>query len=318
VVFGSICSYFFWGEVMANYFVSFQQIASLLLMILLGIVGRKKGLIKPEGHKSLVNILIYFTLPALVLTSTNMPQTTGTFKTGIIAVFLGFFVRLGSLFVGEAVGRLAHWQHNQRAVFTFQMIFGNAGFIGLPVCLALYGEQGAFFGALFNLSHEFLVWTLGVWLLSQESLDDWRVLASPPGLAAVVGLILFGLNFQMPAPAAAFLKQLGAATTPVAMLLVGSQLRFRGASKRQWGLLLLLSVLRLLVVPMGLFYLLSQFALPKILVQVATVITAMPASSMITVIATQVDGDVELASASTLVTTILAVFTLPLVISIIA
>lgn len=303
---------------MASYFVSFQQIASLLLMIFLGAMGRKKGLIKPEGQKTLVNILIYFTLPALVLTSTNMPQTTGALKTGILAVFLGIFVRLGSLFLGQAVGGIFPWSKHERAVFTFQMIFGNAGFIGLPVCLALYGERGAFFGALFNLSHEFLVWTLGVWLLSQEGLDNWRKLASPPGLAAVLGLIFFAFNFQIPTFLAAPLRQLGAATTPLAMLVVGSQLRFVGASRRQWGLLFTLSLLRLLVVPIGLFYLLSQFALPRLLVQVATVITAMPASSMITVIATQVDGDVELASASTLLTTALSALTLPLIISILA
>jgi len=303
---------------MTSYLVSFQQIASLLILIFLGVLGKKKGLITEGGQKTLVNILIYFTLPALVLTSTNMPPSTGALRTGIIAVFLGLFLRLGSFFLGQALGKLIHWSHGERAVFTFQMTFGNAGFMGLPVCFALWGEHGAFLGALFNLSHEFLLWTVGLWLLSRDGLGDWRKLLSPPGLAAIVGLFFFGFHWQLPSFLSTILGQLGAATIPLAMLVVGSQLRFTGANKRQWVLLLTLSFLRLIVVPVGVFCLLSQFALPQLLVQVATVITAMPGSSMITVIAAQVDGDVELASASTLLTTMLSAITLPLIIALIA
>lgn len=303
---------------MGSYLVSFQQIASLLFLIFLGVVGKKKGLITAEGRKTLVSILIYFTLPALVLTSTTSPKAGHSFQTALLAVVLGLIIRLVSLLLGHAISRFLGYRKDERAIFTFQMTFGNAGFMGLPVCYALWGEAGAFLGALFNLSHEFLMWTLGVWLISREGLEDWRKLLSPPGLAAVVGLIFFGLNWQLPTFASSILGMLGAASTPLAMLVVGSQLRFAGVSKREWGLLLSLAFLRLLLVPAGVFYLLDLLALPKLLVQVATVITAMPASSMITVIAAQVDGNVELASATTLLTTTLSAVTLPLIVALVS
>jgi hypothetical protein len=303
---------------MTNYLVSFQRIAALLLIIFLGTLGRKTGLITERGQKDLVNILLYFNLPAMILTSTNLPQTAGALPAGILAVTLGLLIRLLSLLLGQAVGKLSRWSESERAVFTFQMIFGNAGFIGLPVCLALYGKQGAFLGAMFNLSHDMLLWTLGVWLLARDSVNDWRNLVSPPVLAAVLGFIFLGCGVQLPPVLSSVLEQLGAATTPLAMLVVGAQLQFAGANKSQWTLLGWLCFLRLLVVPLGVFYLLNLFALPKLLVQVATVITAMPASSMITIIAAQVDGDRKLASASTLVATSLAAVTLPLIIAVIA
>lgn len=46
--------------------------------------------------------------------------------------------------MGQAIGKVARWEAKEQAIFTFQMTFGNAGFIGLPICYALYGEQGSF------------------------------------------------------------------------------------------------------------------------------------------------------------------------------
>ncbi|HOB21223.1 MAG TPA: AEC family transporter [Bacillota bacterium] len=300
-----------------TYLVSFKQIATLLTMILLGVVGRRKGLIGEACSKSMVNLLIYFTLPALILHSTNLP-TSHALSTGVLAAVLGLVIRFFSLLVGQAIGKVARWEAKEQAIFTFQMTFGNAGFIGLPICYALYGEQGSFLGALFNLSHEFLFWTLGIWLVSKKSNGDWRNFLNPPGIASVLGLILFGAGIRLPEFFSSLFGQLGAATTPLAMLLVGSQLRFAAASRRQWLFLVTLCLFRLLIVPVGVFYLLSQFALPKILIQVATIITAMPASTMLTVIAAQVGSDAELASATTLVTTVCAAFTIPLIIALVS
>ena len=66
------------------------------------------------------------------------------------------------------VFRLVAWvlrlEGSRSHVFQAALIFGNAGFIGIPIIMALWPHEGAIYVALMSIVDQTLLWTYGVWL----------------------------------------------------------------------------------------------------------------------------------------------------------
>ncbi|MFK9094303.1 AEC family transporter [Bacillus salipaludis] len=44
----------------------------------------------------------------------------------------------------------------------------NTGFIGIPLCAALIGPEGALFAAIFDAGVDITIWTVGVLIIQQN------------------------------------------------------------------------------------------------------------------------------------------------------
>lgn len=49
-------------------------------------------------------------------------------------------------------------------VFMFCFIFGNTGFVGMPLLSALFPDTGLLYMALFSIVDQAVFWTFGIWL----------------------------------------------------------------------------------------------------------------------------------------------------------
>ena len=62
------------------------------------------------------------------------------------------------------VAELLRLKGSRSHVFQASLIFGNAGFIGIPLIMALWPQNGAIYVALMSIIDQTLLWTYGVWL----------------------------------------------------------------------------------------------------------------------------------------------------------
>jgi predicted permease len=107
----------------------------------------------------------------------------------------------------------------------------NAGYLILPVGLALYPDQFdqfALYCFLFILGFNPLLWSVGK-LLTTEGNDTrpgWRGLATPPLMACLgsVGVVLTGLDRLIPAPVFSAVELVGAGAVPAATIVLGAML----------------------------------------------------------------------------------------------
>jgi len=67
------------------------------------------------------------------------------------------------------LGRLLFSDPKERAIFSIAGFVGNTGNIGIPLGIALFGEQSVIYTTLINIANVFVVYIIGVYIYSRGS-----------------------------------------------------------------------------------------------------------------------------------------------------
>ncbi len=200
--------------------------------------------------------------------------------------------------------------------------FTNCGFLSLPLAAVLFPDAPAVVGitSLFNLAHTFLILTLGVALFSgdRRHVKVRGILLKPVTVAIVLGFACSYLNIRELFPKAVeYSDMLASLCTPLSMIVLGVELSKFPLSKVFSPRVIALPVcLKLIVAP--LIAILLCFAVGKVLplseeLAISMFLSAGASSASMTVaFARTYDRDAERSAIFALSSTVLCVFTLPL------
>jgi hypothetical protein len=204
----------------------------------------------------------------------------------------------------------------EKGVFQFMLIFPNVGFMGIPVSEAILGPGSLFYVILFNLPFNFLVFTMGVYLLARgrPGKMDLRLLVTPGLVASLIGLALFLAGYTLPAPAGITLDWIGKATTPLAMLVVGALLATLPVSRLAGDRrIMVITAFRLVIFPVLAFALLVPFIHDRLLLGTIVLLIAMPVAANTVLLSEEYKVDATLASQGVFLSTLLCLATIPLI-----
>ena len=213
-------------------------------------------------------------------------------------------------------------------MFQAAFIFGNVGFIGLPLLIALFPERGALFYSLMALLDQFLMWTYGVWLTRSERTRRERPTASlaqqlrgllSPGLVSViVSLLVILIGIPIPEDINTPLHTVGSISTPLSLMYIGGLFALRDwkTTLKQPEVYVGI-VVKMLIIPIALFALLT-FVPPMLglgamnadMVHAVTVVCAMPTMAALVMFAERERNMPEYAVGLVLVTTAASLLTL--------
>ena len=108
-----------------------QQVAELFILIGLGALGAKTGLLRPEGKQTLSNLLVNLVVPAMIINSYRMEFSAeilhnlmAAFALSTLSILLGLIITL--LFTARS-------RDSRTPIFRFACVFSNAGYMGLPL-----------------------------------------------------------------------------------------------------------------------------------------------------------------------------------------
>ena len=293
-----------------------QQVAELFILMGLGALGAKTGLLRPEGKQTLSNLLVNLVVPAMIINSYRMDfspeilrNLLAAFALSTLSSLLGLVITL--LFTARS-------KDSRTPIFRFACIFSNAGYMGLPLISALFGSEGLLYASAYFTIFNLLLWTLGYSIVSGSS-DPKAVvksLAHTPAIYAVlIGLAIYLLQIPIPALLAQPISLLGAMNTPLSMLITGmliaaGDLKSIVCSRPIWKL----AAVRMLVIPalcLGAFALLGLFRF-GMAAQVVLLLECCPAAAITSVFAVQFGHDEQFAAGCVVLTTLLSILTLPL------
>ena len=176
-----------------------QQVAELFILMGLGALGAKTGLLRPEGKQTLSNLLVNLVVPAMIINSYRMDFSPEILRNLLAAFALSTL----SILLGLVITLLfpARNKDSRTPIFRFACVFSNAGYMGLPLISALFGSEGLLYASAYFTIFNLLLWTLGYSIVSGSS-DPKKVAGSllrcPAIYAIVVGLVLY--LFQIPLP----------------------------------------------------------------------------------------------------------------------
>ena len=299
------------------------QVIILFFIMFLGYTLRSKQIITEEGIKNFSSLIFYVTMPAMIIAS--LGNTASTKLTDLydiaLATLIAYVILIGT---APVLTKLVRAPLGSRGLYKFMVIFGNVGFIGFPMTIALLGDEALFMAAIFNIPFNLLLYTLGVYLiLSDQSKDhkiQWSIkqFMNPGIIATVIGIISFLTGLKLPNVVLNISDVLGSITTPLAMIVVGASLfgvKVRTIFKNYR--IFALSLIRMILFPLGIGFILSSIGLTGFSLWVPIVLSGMPIGTNTVIMARQYDGNTLEASEAVFLSTLMMVVTIPILIMIV-
>lgn len=300
------------------------QIAVLFIIMFLGYELRRRQTITEEGVSNFSSLIFYATMPAMILASITETDFQGADDLGQVMVAslisYGIFILVGFL-----MPKVLRVKEGSRGLYSFMTIFGNVGFIGFPMLVAILDESAVFLGAVLNIPFNLLLFTIGIYYIVSDKTKGHKMTLSlkqflnPGILATLLGLIIMMADITLPAVVMKTTSALGAVTTPLAMIVVGASLYGVNIGQMFKNYrVLALSLIRMLLFPLVVGLILSAIGLKGQIVAIAMVLAGMPIGTNTVIVARQYDGNVLEASEAVFMSTVLLLFTAPVLIWMIA
>ena len=289
----------------------------LLAIVVVGYVAGKLEYMGGDFDRRLSNIIIDFTCPALILSSTmggTLPDR------GLILPLLGISLLTYLLLTAVAFGlpKFITKKSEYHGPVGFALMFGNVGFIGYPIVGALFGHQAVFYAAILNVVNTLAVFTIGVMLINgerQRLAFQPKILMSSPMMAAYLAILIVALGLDnIPDIISQPITMIGNITVPGALLIIGSSM-----SRLSWRTMLgsrvvyVTTAFRLLILPLIIYVLFRTVGFDPMVVNLNTIIIAMPVATYGTILCLRYGKDSTLITEITFISTLLSVLTIPLV-----
>lgn len=293
-----------------------QEMSMLFFIASIGFVCRKRNVIGKNATEVYTQLLLYVTLPALILYSLNIP-----FQIDLLAEFswlvsMSVYILFASCLLAAWMKKRSGLPDNKKSVYEGLIIFGNQGFIGYAVCFILFGEKGVVYATIFNIGYFIFIWTYGIWIFAKESVKiRWREIVLNPGIVATIaGLIFMFFPFTMPVILANTLETIGKMTIPLSMIMIGSllaEIKINSVIQALTTSTLWISAIaRLLVIPFLLFpFIFLQ--VPSPLLVIAALISGMPSAPTMSLFSYKYGADANYASIGVFISTVLSIMTIP-------
>ena len=292
-----------------------NQIAVLFILIALGFLLRKRNLISNEFTKSASDLVIYVTLPSMIVASMDRDFSAALIKTGFSIFLCGSLMYVLLIVSAFTFSRLRKIEDGDRQVYEFMMIFGNVAYLGYPVLKIMFGEMGVFYGSFLNIWFNILVWTLGIKLMhkDQRKIDFFKAFLNPGLIAIGLGMIVFVFPVDIPQALKTTLNILGEMTVPLCMLLIGAfmtEARFKDflANKN----LYLFSLTKLVVMPLVMMLIMMPFKITSTVKVIPVVMSGMPAGVNTAIFARKFGRNYHLASQGVVLSTAISLLTIPI------
>ena len=295
----------------------FEVMMTLFTIVIVGYAAGRLGYMGGEFDKKLSSLVINFTCPALILASAmtgDLPDRR------LILPLLGISALTYVLLTGVAflLPRFLTKQKDDEGIVGFALMFGNVGFMGYPVVASIFGQQAVFYAAVLNVVNTFAVFTIGT-ILILGNLGDGRhfqkkVLYSTPMLSAYLAMLIVALGIDnIPGVISQPLTMIGNITVPAALLIIGSSMSQLSVRTMLGNPTVYATTLfRLVLIPVGFYYLFSALGFDPYVVDINTMVIAMPVATYGTILCLKYNRSTTLITEVTLITTLLSMLTIPL------
>lgn len=301
---------------MQSAIIVFQQVLVMFLLIGCGILCNKKRMVSESAAREFCSLLLNVAFPAVIVQSLLRPLSPEYISGFLMALVVALAMHLLAV---AAAGLLVKRRGDEEyRVERFSVVYSNCAFMAFPLLRATVGEDGVFYATAFVVFFVLFQWTHGILALGGQVAAK-KLLVNPSILAVAVGLLLFFLQIELPAPLASTLSMLSAINSPLSMIITGVFLADLPLSGLKNVRLFSTAALRLLLLPLlavGIMWALGMSrwigAGPVVCASLA-IGFACPVAVSVILQSAHLKREVLYASGQVAVSTLLSLITLPLV-----
>ena len=293
------------------------QVFILYIIVAAGFTADKLRIFTEKTARASNDLLFYIVTPCVIINSfltTSFSNDTAS----------GFAVAIAVSVVAHAAGILfaapLFNKKDNSAVFKFACVYGNLGYMALPLAKAVLGETGVFYCAGGVIVFNTLAFTHGIWLMNKGKKDvkfSLKSLILNPGVISVaIGLPLFLFSVKLPSVIQQPISFISGMNTPLAMLFFGTylantDLKTMFRVKEQY----LIMLVRLIGVPVVVMILSRIFSLNETLTTACMISAAAPSANNTVMFSAKYGKDTALASKIVALNSFVSIITLPIMIA---
>ena len=297
----------------------FAKILSVFGISFIGYGANKIDWLPSETTKNLSKILIYISSPCLVVYSMSQQELTAdTLASVLQAAGLMFLALMTSILFSVFLVKIMRIPRADRGIYRMMMVFTNNGFMGYPLSLAVFGEDGLFLMIVVNAVFTLVLYSAGILLLiyDKDERPNFKAAAksllSIPFVTSVIGLVIFFLGWHLPYLIANFLDTIGGMTIPLSMLIIGAQLaesKIGEVLKNKH--LYMVTLLRLMILPAVLFAIFVWIPVSPLAFYIVIFGMSMPCAAVIPVLAEIYQCNSKVAAQGVFFSTLFSMVSIP-------
>ncbi len=246
-------------------------------------------MIKHDISESLIEFVIYFSLPALALVKIRELEFNEIILNVIFIAYLTMFVAaIVSYFIGKALGL----KRKVLATFMVVSIFGNTSFVGFSYVESMFSAKELVYPLVYDQIGSFVaLLTIGMVLIAWGSgreekttiKQKFKMIMTPPLMAIIAAVLLHGVTF--PAFFENILIKLEYTLIPLVTMIVGMKLEIKAFKNFFKESMVALGIKMILVPFIMLLILYPFFDFSATWMRVTFIEIAMPPMTMATVLA---------------------------------
>ena len=296
----------------------FQQMLIIFILIMTGYVVYKKGIIQEEASRGISALVVNVCNPAILIRSAFERDASVTAeKIGMAvlgAAFMYGILILVSMILPKLIGTEKKWRNH----YALMCLFGNTGFIGIPLVSAVLGSQSLIYVAIVNAFFNLLFYTYGLRLADTRSGRGIRFkdFLNVGNASIVITILLFVFQPPLPAVVTSAVNYMADTTTFLAMVVIGISLARTDLREMltRWKMYLFIAI-RFLVVPVAVGLLLRLFITDATVYGPIVLLASVPVANLPLMRVEELGGDTRVLSCGIILSTVLSLITIPLVVA---
>lgn len=295
-----------------------KQMVIIAILMAVGYYFKRKEIVNKDGVRQISAIVANICNPALLISSVLGQESKASNQDVLLLGLIALVIFILMAVVGKILAFALRAPKDEWNYYTMMTMFGNTGFIGIPLATAVFGTSSLIYVAVFNFMYNMFIYTYGVKLLAdaggQKARIRIRMFINPGTIASVLTMILFFADIHLPVIAEDALGYMGGATTFLAMFAIGTSLADVSFSSifTEYRLYPFIAI-RFIVFPVLVSLVLARITGNVMMAGTAVLMTAVPVGNLPLMMAAERGLDAKVLAKGILLTTIMALVTIPVV-----
>lgn len=297
-----------------------KQVFILYVLVLLGFICDRTKIYTEKAAKLTNDLLFYIVTPAVIIQSFSSVEMTSENVRGMLMSFLGGTI-LHVVAIAICIPFWRKTDKNLSCIYKYAAIYGNVGYMTLPLAEAELGAEGVFFCSGVLIPFNIFAFTHGIYLMSGEKAQKtgfnpkWLIL-NPGVVSVLLGLPLFFFKIKLPSLISVPVNYVAGLNTPLAMIMFGTYL-----SKTNLKTMFLrkdtylVALLKLIVLPAIILAVFKFLGIKGALLTALIISASSPSANNTVMFAAKYGKDSAAASQTVAVVSFLSIITMPLFIA---
>lgn len=304
---------------LSNMATAAQQVLILYLIVAVGFAADKLKVFGQNTAKLSNDLLFYIITPCVIVQSfMNMNFDVKTVK----SLGIAFLCMAGTLTMGMLISiPFFNKAGDKKAIFKYAVNYGNMGYMALPLCQAMLGNEGVFYCSAGVVAFNIFSFTHGIWVMTKSkgntSFDFKKLLFNPGVISVLIGMPLFIFDINLPQVFETAVGHVSNLNTPLAMLFFGTYIANTDLKKMfTFKENYLVAFLKLLVLPAIMLGIYKLVGVSGTLLSACMISASVPSANNTVMFSAKYGKDTGIASQVVAFNSGLSVLTIPLMVAI--